>query len=275
MVSGSHDLQDYTRILKFYDNVIFKMVKDFLPARSSVSSGIIVRPHALERNKIKQVEPTVIQLENTGSISVGYYSGSHGGSFTYSVDDYGDTSYSSSIMTQYGPVLKNDHSQQEAKFDGELSGSILKVTDRELPPNNPFKYSDPNSVKYKVTTVELSTCSIGFLTPEYDSITCNPTPTPTPTITVTPTPTPTNNVITSTPTPTPTSTPTPIHYQLSSCLDFSTFYSTSYPSGTFSSGDIVEGSIGTFYVITGFPVTPPSSTPQISVTATQLTNCPT
>lgn len=200
MVSGSHDLQDFTRILKFYDNVIFKMVKDFLPARSSVSSGIIIRPHALERNKIKQVQPTTAHAIHTGSISISAITSSHAGAYDFSDPALGDTNYLTEVMTPDGIAYKDDHAHQEAKFDGELSGSKIVITTADLPPINPFKYTDPNSVRYKVNTFEISACSIIFDTPLYD--TCIP-PTPTPTATPTPT---VPGAPTVTPTPTPTQT---------------------------------------------------------------------
>lgn len=205
MVSGSHDLQDYTRILKFYDNVIFKMVKDFLPARSSVSSGIIIRPHILERNKQKQVIPVGIQEIFTGSIDTAFISSSYAGAYDFYRLDLGDTNYSSSIMTPDGLTYKDDHSHQEAKYDGELSGSYIKITQTDVPPVNPFKYSDPNSVKYSVSIFNLSSCSLGDITVSYGCTSSSPT-TPTPS----PTPTPTifnEGTLPPTPTPTPTSEP--------------------------------------------------------------------
>ena len=43
-----HSVWEYIRLIKFYNNSLFKMIKDFVPARSSVSSGIIIKPHILE-----------------------------------------------------------------------------------------------------------------------------------------------------------------------------------------------------------------------------------
>lgn len=199
---NTYNLQEFTRLLKFYDNVVFKMVKDFVPARSNTNTGIVVKPHLLERNKIKQVETTGFEKIYTGSIEVGTYEGSDGGAYLYSTSSIGKTSYTASVMTKDGPVDYKGHLQEEAKYDGELSGSYLKISQTDIPPINPFKYKDPNVVKYKVNTFEISTCSISFKTPVYDSPDCiPPTPTPTPTrLPVAPSPTPTE-----TPTPTPTS----------------------------------------------------------------------
>ncbi len=64
-----YDLVDFVRLIKFFDNSLFKMIKDFIPARTSLASGLVVKQHLLERNKYKQ--PTVQSPINellTGSI---------------------------------------------------------------------------------------------------------------------------------------------------------------------------------------------------------------
>lgn len=67
-ITERYDLKDFVRLVKFYDNTLFKMIKDFVPARTSMSTGIIIKPHILERSKIKQVEPKWSkQTLNTGS----------------------------------------------------------------------------------------------------------------------------------------------------------------------------------------------------------------
>ena len=95
----SHNYGELVRYLKYYDNVLFKMIKDFVPARSNIDTGLIIKPHLLERNKIKQVEVSghqkpnsgsVIQLNQfignltlTGSIDTAFISGSKAGAFTH------------------------------------------------------------------------------------------------------------------------------------------------------------------------------------------------
>jgi hypothetical protein len=50
----NYSLVDFVRLIKFFDNSLFKMIKDFVPARTSLSSGIIIKQHILERNKYPQ-----------------------------------------------------------------------------------------------------------------------------------------------------------------------------------------------------------------------------
>jgi hypothetical protein len=50
----NYNLVDFFRLIKFFDNSLFKMIKDFVPARTSLASGIIIKQHILERNKFPQ-----------------------------------------------------------------------------------------------------------------------------------------------------------------------------------------------------------------------------
>jgi len=185
------DLQEFTRLLKFYDNVVFKMVKDFIPARSNTSTGIVVKPHLLERNKIKQVQGSFNADILEVSMSIGNYTGSDAGIYEGSIDK--TTAYTDTYMTSGGIAIKDEHEKEQAKYNGELSGSQITISQTDLEPVNPFKYLYSTEVRYKVNIVSQS---------------AEPTPTPTPTNTNTPTPTPTGTS-TNTPTPTPTGTNTP------------------------------------------------------------------
>jgi hypothetical protein len=66
----NYDLVDYIRLIKFFDNSLFKMIKDFVPVRTSFASGIVIKQHLLERNKYPQP-----QVNNHSTIAY-YPSGS-------------------------------------------------------------------------------------------------------------------------------------------------------------------------------------------------------
>lgn len=191
--SSNYNLKDFTRILKFYDNILFKTVNDFLPARTNVNPGIVIKPHLLERPKAKQVQPSRERHNHySASINIEHTTGSHGS--TFGGDDQYTTSYTEFYMTSGGFAASSFHSHEQAKFDGEFSGSKITISNGELNDENLFKYVAP----------EENLLGIVYLT----SSAPGPTPTPTPTITPTNTPTPTPGS-SNTPTPTPTLTPTP------------------------------------------------------------------
>ena len=112
---------EYIRLIKFYNNSLFKMIKDYVPARANLSTGIIVKSHMLERNKYARNEPEVTFNDFSQSIDTAFISGSSGGSVV------GSTAYTASVITPSGSatVISSDGIE---KYNGEFSGSIVTVT---------------------------------------------------------------------------------------------------------------------------------------------------
>jgi len=65
---SSYDINDFIRLIKFFDNSLFKMIEDFTPARTSLSSGVVVKQNLLERNV--QAPPSMSYGDVTYSGSV-------------------------------------------------------------------------------------------------------------------------------------------------------------------------------------------------------------
>jgi hypothetical protein len=116
-----NSIWEYIRLIKFYNNSLFKMIKDYVPARANLSTGIIVKSHMLERNKYARHEPTATFNDYSQSIDTAFISGSDGGSLI------GSTAFTGSVMTILGPV-ENISSDGIEKYTGELSGSIITAT---------------------------------------------------------------------------------------------------------------------------------------------------
>lgn len=57
--TSNYDLNDYIRLIKYFDNSLFKMIKDFVPARTSLASGVIIKQTLLERNKYPQPQTNI------------------------------------------------------------------------------------------------------------------------------------------------------------------------------------------------------------------------
>ena len=114
---------EYIRLIKFYNNSLFKMIKDYAPARSNVSTGIIVKSHILERNKYARNEPDT-QYENnlSQSIDSAFISSSNGGSITKS------TNCNYLITTPIG-IVPYTSSNGIEKYNGELGGLEIIATD--------------------------------------------------------------------------------------------------------------------------------------------------
>lgn len=130
----SYNLFDFIRLIKYYNNSLFKMIKDFIPARSNISTGITIKPHLLERSKIKRSEPSLTQIGNSGSIDMVSVNSDEGGilksPYIYA--------YTHSISSTLGNI-NVINTQKIERFNGELKGSTLLVTDGNLQENNYIK----------------------------------------------------------------------------------------------------------------------------------------
>ena len=57
---SNYDWNDYIRLIKFFDNSLFKLLQDFTPARASLAAGIVIKNTLLDRNRyrVPQVTPS-------------------------------------------------------------------------------------------------------------------------------------------------------------------------------------------------------------------------
>jgi hypothetical protein len=130
--SDSYNWNDYTRLAKYFDNAVFRMVKDFIPARAGVSAGVVIKQHLLERNRQRPAQVDYTQPEYTGSVtslprdyqtgSIEVFTGGPGGSVNNWVSI--SQSWSSSLNTKAGIVNQINSSEYEF-YNGEYSGSSV------------------------------------------------------------------------------------------------------------------------------------------------------
>jgi hypothetical protein len=177
--TSNYNLNDYIRLIKYFDNSLFKMIKDFVPARTSLASGVVIKQTLLERNKYPQPQVSQETVTYTGSIEstqlwdpitqqkyishslIETFSGGTGGSFELfngvSTSPYGPNgtgpenifgitqSWYETAITPSGSVLIL-HDVQDEFYDGEFSGSIVTVTTQSL--SQPYNVENI-SVNYK------------------------------------------------------------------------------------------------------------------------------
>jgi len=176
---NNYDLNDYVRLIKFFDNSLFKMVKDFTPARSSLASGVVVKQHLLERNKYPQPEVEWARYDYSGSIDTGFIEGGAGGSVnklnSLDTNPYYLASGSSNnffltqswieeVINPYGLAYITRSSQEEF-YNGEYKGSTLTVENGELNEANPYKNPSITPLFYDITVYDSRNVSSGdFLT---------------------------------------------------------------------------------------------------------------
>lgn len=196
-----YDLMDYIRLIRFFDNALFRIVKDFIPGRSTAITGIIIKPHKLERNKAKQISVSTIFQDYSGSIDTAFSDGTHGGSYTQLVER--STAYGERIVVPSGSAMTFRHNHEEPKFNGELSGSRIKISDGELNRRNTVKKTSQPELAFNITFINSSNTIPRLCTIEFTVIQVTPAPTAAPTAAPTPAPT-------AAPTPAPVVTPAPI-----------------------------------------------------------------
>jgi hypothetical protein len=147
------DPKAFVHIIKYFDNSLFRMIKDFVPARSNVNTGIVIQPHSLNRSKAKQVEVSWEEKQYTSSIDVSDITGSNAGAFVSG----STTNYNYILKGAVGPVSRSIDDERH-KIDGEFSGSNLKVisTSPDINRGNPFKKTAQPIIKFDVTYFNLS-----------------------------------------------------------------------------------------------------------------------
>ena len=65
---NSYDVVDFVRLIKFFDNSLFKMIEDFTPARTTLSSGVVIKQNLLERNRQAPPSMSFTTPEYSGSV---------------------------------------------------------------------------------------------------------------------------------------------------------------------------------------------------------------
>jgi hypothetical protein len=118
--SQSHKVSEYIRLIKYYNNSVFKTIKDLVPARANVSTGLIIKSHILERNKYARHEPVAEFINYSQSIDMISIDAEPGNGIT------GSTGYSGIKKTILG-LVEFTSSQGIEKYTGEFGGSVLVI----------------------------------------------------------------------------------------------------------------------------------------------------
>lgn len=148
----NYDLTDYLRLIKFFDNSLFKMIKDFVPARTGLATGAIIKQHLLERNRYTPPQASWEDITYSGSVtslSSGYatgskiytFTGSTGGTVPY-LQNYTSSGYYppyinisqswQEIVTTPSGSNTITHNTLDEFYNGEFKGTSITITDGSL-----------------------------------------------------------------------------------------------------------------------------------------------
>ncbi len=161
--TSRYNVWDFIRLIKYYNNSLFKMLRDWVPARSSAATGIIIKSHILERNKYARHEPTYITSSYDGLYLLGYVSGSSGGCVS------GSTAYTMAIPVQYNGTASAALSQSLGTiympstdgvqaYNGEFGGSYIQMD------VSPFDQTERSTYVYPRTSSIAGPPNVMFLT---------------------------------------------------------------------------------------------------------------
>ena len=56
--SKKQNVFDFVRTVQFVDHTLFEIIKQFVPQKANLNTGLLIEPHYLERNKFKREIPT-------------------------------------------------------------------------------------------------------------------------------------------------------------------------------------------------------------------------
>jgi len=142
----------YIRLIKYFDNSLFNMIKDFVPARTNLKSGITIKPHLLNRSKIVQPQVFFSSSIHNGLIDTAFIEGGTGGTFdefNTLTNPFNTQSYYETIITPLGPT-QSLHNDQSEFYNGELPYYPTEAftADGDLNANNPYKYPSTLTINY-------------------------------------------------------------------------------------------------------------------------------
>ena len=109
------DYNGFIRLIEYFDNSLFKMLGDFVPERTSLSTGVTINSPVLERNKAVYSVPNVSkEIVKDADYTIG------------------------EITPQYGKFYEVLQGNKMPFYTGELSGSIIDINQYFEDDFNPY-----------------------------------------------------------------------------------------------------------------------------------------
>ena len=127
------DYNGFIRLIQYFDNALFKMLEDFVPERTSLSTGITIESPILERNKVVYSIPKIEKQQ----IYTAEYS-------------------SPTINKIYDKIYYSMPNDRKAYYDGNITGSLINVNKYFISGNlNPYLknwdvYNNQNNISESI-----------------------------------------------------------------------------------------------------------------------------
>jgi hypothetical protein len=124
-----YNYKDFIQLIETYHKSLFRYLETYIPGRANNATGVVIKPHILERSKTRRYEPTINTASYDGQTETVAIVGSNSGDYCCS----------------------RNSAINEAFFDGELSGSFIEIWSA-YDQNNPFTRAICDCHQYQVTT---------------------------------------------------------------------------------------------------------------------------
>jgi hypothetical protein len=119
------DYKGFIELIKIFDSSLFKMLKDFVPARTNLLTGITVKSPILERNKIPQYKPKITN------------------------ENVLDAEYNTPIISEDNDYYYDKLGGTKSSFyNGEIEGLYIDVNDY-------FENSNPNTFLHPTSDIDI------------------------------------------------------------------------------------------------------------------------
>lgn len=167
------------RLVKYFDSLLYRTAKQFIPARAALSTGVIVEDSILHRNRYAGLNVEGEENRIEAELQVEKFEGSDVGDyFTQPVSKNSECGRTVTVrgttitVTGSAPISTEGWStgnlvgtkeiyDLSPLYNGELSGSSIKVLDSEIG-TNPMKYAKSNLTTFNVSAIPLDLASTQY-----------------------------------------------------------------------------------------------------------------
>jgi hypothetical protein len=161
--NNEYNLAAYLHLIKYFDNSLFLMIKDFVPAKTNLKSGIVIKQHLLNRSKHDTPRAYINSSSYVGLIPTPAQAiGGTGGAF----DEFNTLTHLSNSQFWFEQIptplgyTSSYHKDQAEFYNGELPNYPLIVTNGEVNTLNLLK-NNPTYLNFQV--VNFSNPSASFI----------------------------------------------------------------------------------------------------------------
>jgi hypothetical protein len=120
-----YDINGFIKLIKYFDNTLFKMLKSYTPAKANLTEGVTIRQQALERIKFKRNEHNATE------------------------QDVYDAEFNSPTITEDNSYMYDNLGGDKAPFyNGDIIGSYVNIGTEYSNQYNPYLQNTTQSVNF-------------------------------------------------------------------------------------------------------------------------------